>query len=55
MNHAITAMLARKQPNVIVRSVTTENWLELKHEGRTYLVSVQSLLDAYIIRPMEKV
>jgi hypothetical protein len=38
----------------IVKGVRAHQWLELNYGGRTYLVAVRSLLDAYIMRNKEK-
>ena len=38
----------------VLKTVRPENWLEITYGGRTYLVAVRSLLDAYIMRNMEK-
>ena len=38
----------------VLTTVTPSNWLEIKYDGRMYLVSVRSLLDAYIMRNKEK-
>ena len=40
--------------SIVVKTVTPDNWLELKYGGCTYLVAVRSLLDAYIMRNKEK-
>lgn len=44
-----------KYASIVVKTVTPDNWLELKYGGRTYLVGVRSLLDAYIMRKDEGV
>ena len=36
--------------SIVRRDIRTNEWLEIKYKGKTYLVGVSSLLDAYIER-----
>ena len=38
----------------VLKTVTPRHWIEMKYEGRTYLVAVRSLFDAYIMRNVSK-
>jgi hypothetical protein len=46
--------MAKYKGPFIIKGVSPEQWIETKYGGRTYLVGVRSLLDAYIMRNMEK-
>ena len=35
---------------ILHKTVRPSHWIETKYGGRTYLVEVRSLLDAYIMR-----
>lgn len=34
----------------VIKKLSTGQWVETKYQGKTYLVSLKSLLDAYIMR-----
>ena len=37
-----------KSAGTVVRGLTPTQWIEIRYQGKTYLVALKSLLDSYI-------